>query len=632
MSTTLRALLPLVALLALATAAPAATRPHPEALRLSRSRAPFPVTYPVVQRALRAAPLPRTLGYGLTAMQADVGLTFAAPAFQATVSFTLTVGAGGLSELYLYLYDPSTLKGALVDGLPVAPEVYQGTTVLAGLDLGAGDHSLALNLSGALPCDSGSLVGDVCSFSGDTRYFFMLGWVVPIFFDDVSYVYPKGTITVHLPAAAAGQTVVSDGALIDQGAGPDGPVATFGYQSDMSTYAVFVGDYQSFEGQWNDVPVRCVLAAPHATYGDQCVDVARDVLQFHSDRYGAYGHASLQIIDAGPIVAGGYGAPANVILNGQIFDYFDYSFVPVVAHELGHQWWGSYVSFTGDASIPLTEGLAELSACAYQEDRLGDQHCLAREATTYQGAVAPADDLPLVSPWVTYEGGSDASLVLIYDKSPVVMDHVRRAVGDDAFFGVLQGLVAAGPSTVTAADVWQALAAMVGEALVDSHVRPWFEQAGYPVVALSTGYDDTGAPVLHATQGTGAPFGALLPVAFDVDDQARAADLLLPRSSPASAPLPDATALPASVEVNPGRTALLGQVPSTAGDADHDGRVTGFDLLLLARAYQMTAFDAAYQAGNPFYADAADFDASGTVDEADLAALRAGFAQGTNAP
>jgi|GEM_PF-3980863 len=621
--TILRFLLALVILASLA--APATSAPLPPPL----PRGPVSPTHGVVQRALRAAPHTRSLGYEIGTMQADVELAFVPPAFESTVTLTLAVGEAGLTELYFYVYNDQTVHGALLDGVPVAPETYQGTVVLSGLELAPGDHALTLSLGGALPCDSGDLMGDVCSFSTDTRYFFMLGWVIPIFFDDVSYIFPKGTVTVRLPASATGLTAVSDGVTVDQGEGPDGLVATFDYQSDMATYAVFFGRYQAFEGQWEDVPVRCVLSDAHAPYGADCVATAEDVLQFHSDRYGKYGHASLQIIDAGPIVAGGYGAPANVILNGQIFDYFDYSFIPVVAHEIGHQWWGSYVSFVGGTSIPLTEGLAELSACAYQEDRLGDTHCLAREGAAYQAGVAPAADLPLSSPGVTYDGG-DAALLLIYDKSPVVLDLTRRAVGDEAFFGVLGDLVAAGPSTRTADDLWSALEARVGAAMVASHVKPWFEQKGYPVVSLSTGFDDAGAPVLHATQATNPPFGVLLPVAYDVDDQAVTHELLLDRASPTSAPLPDLAAMPASLEVNAGRTSLLRQLPSPSGDADHDGWVGGFDLLLLARTYQMTAYDATYQSGNPFYAEAADANADGMVDAQDLQALTSGF--GKEAP
>lgn len=617
-TTTIRTLV--LALTLASLAATAAAAPLPPLL----PRGPVSPNQGVLQRALRVAPHHRSLGYQMSAMQADMAVNFSDPAFEGVVNLTVMVGEAGLTELYFYLYDDVTVHGALLDGVPVAPETYQDTIVLAGLDLAPGDHALSLSLGGDLPCDAGTLTSDVCSFSTDTRYFFMLGWIIPIFFDDVSYVFPKGTVTVHLPAAAAGMTAVSDGVLLEQTDDPAGPVATFDYQSDLATYAIFVGRYQTFEGQWEDVPVRCVLSDTHAIYGDDCVATARDVLQFHSDRYGTYGHATLQIIDAGPIVAGGYGAPANVILNGQVFDYFDYSFVPVVAHEIGHQWWGSYVSFSGDASIPLTEGLAELSACAYQEDRLGDTHCLAREGAAYQGGVAPAADLPLTSPGVTYDGG-DAALLLIYDKSPVVLDLVRRAVGDEAFFQVLGDLVAAGPSTRTAADVWAAFTALVGAEKVAAHVRPWFEQAGYPIVRLSTGFDDTGVPVLRATQTSAQPFGLLLPVACDVDDQAVTHELLLDRASPTSAALADLTAMPASVEVNAGRTSLMALVPDPTGDADRDGWVGGFDLLLLARAYQMTAYDETYRSGNPFYSDAADANGDGTVDGQDLQALTNGF-------
>jgi len=606
----------------------ASARPLP----LRRGHAPSSPIWDVMRRIERILPRTRAIGDQVGGMQADVTLAFGNPAFQAVVNLTVTAGPGGLSELYFYLYQDDLVQGATIDGLPVTPQSYQGTVMLSGLDLAPGPHTLGLSLGGALPCDSGSLMGDVCSFSTDTRYFFMLGWVVPVFFDDVAYAFPKGTITVHLPAEAAGMTVVSDGTLVDESGGAQGPVATFDYSSDMSTYAVFVGRYQSFEGAWEDVPVRCVLSEAHAGSGPDCLDLATDVVQFHSDRYGKYGHGTLQIIDAGPIVAGGYGAPANVILNGQVFDYFDWSFIPVVAHEIGHQWWGSWVTFTGDSSIPLTEGLAELSSCAYQEDRLGDTHCLAREGAAYQAGVPAAEDLPLSSPQVTYEGGSEVALLLIYDKAPVVMDHIRRALGDEAFFGVLGDLTAAGPTTLTADDLWAAFADRTSPAAVDAWVTPWFEQAGYPIVTLATGYDDTGAPVLRATQAAGPPFGVLLPVAYDVGDQAVTHELRLDRAAQASGVLPDLTALPASVEVNAGRTALLGQVPSPTGDADHDGWVSGFDLLLMARAYGMTAFDAMYQAGNPFYTDACDTNADGTIDASDLTALEAGFGKEAGTP
>lgn len=113
----------------------------------------------------------------------------------------------------------------------------------------------------------------------------------------------------------------------------------------------------------------------------------------------------------------------------------------VVAHEVGHQWWGSRVSNANQRNYWFVETLAEYFSALYLEAVFGRKeydeqveewrrNILRNDLKT---SVQAADTL-----WPGKSGGG-ARQSLIYNKGPYAFHVLRETFGDDKFFEFLKG-------------------------------------------------------------------------------------------------------------------------------------------------------------------------------------------------
>jgi aminopeptidase N len=113
----------------------------------------------------------------------------------------------------------------------------------------------------------------------------------------------------------------------------------------------------------------------------------------------------------------------------------------VVAHEVGHQWWGSRVSNSNQRNYWFVETLAEYFSALYLEAVFGPKeyeeqveewrrNVLRNDLKT---SVQAADTL-----WPGESGGR-ARQSLIYNKGPYAFHVLRKTFGDEKFFPFLKG-------------------------------------------------------------------------------------------------------------------------------------------------------------------------------------------------
>ncbi len=157
-----------------------------------------------------------------------------------------------------------------------------------------------------------------------------------------------------------------------------------------------------------------------------------------------------------------------------------------LAHEIAHQWWGQAVGWQNYHEQWISEGFAQYFAALYcREERGADAFMsvlrqMRRWAVTYsnQGPISLGYRLGHI------RGDSRAFRAVLYNKSAVVLDMLRRLVGDTAFFrGLRRFYFESRFRKAGTDDVRKAFEAESGETL-DRFFDGWIFSSDLPTVRV----------------------------------------------------------------------------------------------------------------------------------------------------
>jgi aminopeptidase N len=119
-----------------------------------------------------------------------------------------------------------------------------------------------------------------------------------------------------------------------------------------------------------------------------------------------------------------------------------------VAHELSHQWWGNLVTCRDWAHFWLNEGFATFLTAAWKEQRWG-REAYEREMTLARTRMdkvrSEGKDRPLVL--TTWKTPADAGGEIVYSRGALLLDRLRRDLGDETFWRGLKDYTMAGART-----------------------------------------------------------------------------------------------------------------------------------------------------------------------------------------
>jgi aminopeptidase N len=160
----------------------------------------------------------------------------------------------------------------------------------------------------------------------------------------------------------------------------------------------------------------------------------------------------------------------------------------LIAHELGHQWWGDLVTCKDWSHLWLNEGFATYCEVLWAEHKHGadqrDYRLLEKSRAARSGTALkrPIVDRRYTEPWSMFDAR-------VYPKGGWVLHMLRRRVGDPSFFLALKryGTVFA-YQTAETADLRQTLERLLGVSL-ERFFYDWTERAGHPVLTVKTSYD-----------------------------------------------------------------------------------------------------------------------------------------------
>lgn len=258
--------------------------------------------------------------------------------------------------------------------------------------------------------------------------------------------HPSDKATWHFEITVPdGVTAVANGRLVEQRADPAGTTWVWEQVEPMATYLVqlLTGDYVVLDGGMaGDTPLTNVVLRSDAERMQRYFDMTAEQIAFFETMFGPYPlqQYGLAFTDSVPGLA--METQGRSMFSRQDFTVgesgfpgtADWTAHMLLAHELAHQWFGNAVSPADWSDLWLNESFATYGQWLWLDhadqqdlDNVAQQNLNIRQVTTEPTGAPTSDNL------FGYER---------YDGGAVVVHALRREIGDDAFFALLQHWVA----------------------------------------------------------------------------------------------------------------------------------------------------------------------------------------------
>jgi len=349
--------------------------------------------------------------------------------------------------------------------------------------------------------------------------------------EDARYWFPcfdapiEKTTTEMVVTVPSKFTTLSNGALLEKRAGAAKGTTTWHWKmaiphvSYLVTLAVGEFDRVELPGGPEGLPLYALVPKGSAKVAARCLGRTGDMVKAFSARFGvAYPYEQYaQVVVSDFIFGGMENTTATTLTEYALYDEraaLDYDADDLVAHELGHQWWGDLLTCRDWSHAWLNEGFATFCEEVYREHRLGTeearQHVFAA-ARRYMAEDGGEYRRPIVSK--DFEEPIDIFDRHLYEKGGWVLHMLRAEVGDELFWKSIGHYARsnAGKSVVTE-DLRRAFEETTGRSL-EWFFDQWIYGAGHPELKASWSYDEKqGVATIKVEQGQAAD--ATTPVAF----------------------------------------------------------------------------------------------------------------------
>ncbi|HYR29967.1 MAG TPA: ABC transporter permease, partial [Thermoanaerobaculia bacterium] len=244
----------------------------------------------------------------------------------------------------------------------------------------------------------------------------------------------------------ADQTGVAPGALLRTWSENGRRYAHYRTDAPISnSYAIYSANYAVRRAKWRDVDIEILHHPAHTANLDRIVKGVTASFDYHVREYGPYPHKQLRVVEY-PSSGRGLGLTSfpGMIEYSEGFALvrveddqrkIDFPFA-IIAHEMGHQWWGHKLLPAGVEGAPiLSESLAWYSAMMTIEDSYGRDHLLRLLDIMRAEYMAPHEtrSVSLLRTWDRLDA---------YRTGPFAMYALRELAGETHVNGALRNLLA----------------------------------------------------------------------------------------------------------------------------------------------------------------------------------------------
>ncbi len=300
--------------------------------------------------------------------------------------------------------------------------------------------------------------------------------------------------------------VISNGKLMSDKTNSDGKTRTVVWKMDQehATYltSLVCGPFDIHKDSWRGVPLYYVCPKGMDARLDYTCEHTKDMLSFYSDnlnfKYPWVKYAEDFTYDFG-------GGQENV--SNTTFGLFftdpregDHTEDWILAHEMGHQWFGDYATCKDWGQIWLNESFATFMEMSYilhakgvyasQREMEQNSQGYFEEAKRYE---RPQETNFYSNPGVMFDQHT-------YPKGGVMLMSLRKMLGNKVFYAGLQRYLEEHHGPVETNMLCNSMTDATG-----INLHPWFDQwiekPGHPVIDWSWSYDDAKKTVLlHVKQ------------------------------------------------------------------------------------------------------------------------------------
>lgn len=251
--------------------------------------------------------------------------------------------------------------------------------------------------------------------------------------------------------------------------------------------------------------------------------LAGEILAFYESLFGPSPYPELTLALTEGYVPGGHSPPGMVILQqrpvvirgGLRDDPASFPGVPgfFLAHELAHQWWGHGVAPQNYRERWISEAFAHYAAALWVRNARGERTFREVLAQMTRWALREQDEGPirLGHRLGHLKGDSQIFRAIVYDKGALVLNMLRRLLGDEAFVGALRRLQQEHRFTKIGSEhVRAAMEAAAGRPL-GPYFDYWLETTSLPVLDWRERRTPQGLELEVAARGLPGP----LPLTVD---------------------------------------------------------------------------------------------------------------------
>ncbi len=358
-----------------------------------------------------------------------------------------------------------TVANVTVDGEAVVPELAVDDTALGiplPVPVAPGESAeIALDFMATVPADS---TGSYGIFSRDTRNgtWVLADWypILAVYEEDEGWVLPEPTSfgdPTYAPSAfydvritaSDGLEVVATG--VEMAATDAGDAIGQRFIAGPARDFVIVADNDHAPlSREVDGARLTIWTAPalDPAVAEQTLEAAADALRFYNERFGPYPAREIDLVQTDPSGALGIAWAGLLFLDGPALlgtygAHDPEGLSTVVAHEVGHLWWGILVGGDSNKHGYIQEGLATVSSLLYLDEALGAE---AAGVQLDAWVTGPALDLLAAGDAVVdvpvLEGMDETSRsAAAYGKGSLGFLAIRQEIGAAAFEAALRDLV-----------------------------------------------------------------------------------------------------------------------------------------------------------------------------------------------